>query len=204
MPHRTAHTLRRSTLTAAALLGAALLAGCSGPNNTESTQPSAADGAQATLAEHDLDGLTGQEVVDTLETTEVSERPTDLMASVQPNSVVLTDATGAETELELQDDQTYVSVAPYVSQTHECFYHSLTTCLGELQNTEVEVTITNDADGSVLAEGPVTTEDNGFVGFWLPSDIDATMTIVDGERSNTSQISTGAEDPTCITTAQLT
>lgn len=35
--------------------------------------------------------------------------------------------------LETTPDEFYVSVTPYLEQTHDCFFHSRTTCLGELR-----------------------------------------------------------------------
>ena len=51
--------------------------------------------------------------------------------------------------VDLPDNQTYVSIAPYLTSTHDCFYHSLTTCLGELDNEDIQVTITDDAIGLI-------------------------------------------------------
>lgn len=33
--------------------------------------------------------------------------------------------------------------------SHDCFYHSLPTCLGELGNEDIQVTITDDATGLI-------------------------------------------------------
>ena len=49
--------------------------------------------------------------------------------------------------------------------SHGCFYHSLTTCLGELDNEDIQVTITDEATGEVLVDEATTTFDNGFIGF---------------------------------------
>lgn len=76
----------------------------------------------------------------------------------------------------MSDDEFYVSIAPYVGQTHECFFHSLTTCLGELRNEEVHVTVTTADDGAAIVDETVRTHDNGFAGLWLPRGIDATLT----------------------------
>ncbi|WP_017615463.1 CueP family metal-binding protein [Nocardiopsis salina] len=164
--------------------------------------------ADELLAEHGLDGLDPEEVVDRLDTMAVEERPTDLMASVQPGSLVLSDASegpegGQEAELDLPEDRFYLSMAPYVEHTHDCFFHSLTTCLGELRDEEIDVTITDDADDSVLVEETVQTFDNGFAGYWLPSGIDATVTVEHDEYSGSTRVSTGEEDPTCLTTLEL-
>ena len=54
--------------------------------------------------------------------------------------------------------------------SHDCFYHSLTTCLGELDNEDIQVTITDEGTGEALVDEATTTFDNGFIGFWLPDD----------------------------------
>ena len=101
----------------------------------------------------------------------------------------------------LTGDEFYVSFAPYVNQTHDCYYHSLTTCTGELGNADIHVTVTSDA-GEVLVDEDMTTFDNGFVGLWLPRDIEATLEVTYGDLSLTQDIATGEEDPTCLTTTQ--
>lgn len=156
------------------------------------------------LAEHGLDGLDAEEIIDRLDTMPVEERPSDLMASVRPDTLVVSDGQqGQETELDLPEDRFYLSMAPYVDGTHECFFHSLTTCLGELRGEEIEVTITDDADDRVLVEETAQTFANGFAGYWLPSDIDATVTVEHDGHTGSTQISTGEDDPTCLTTLEL-
>src|SRR5699024_5457481 len=117
------------------------------------------------LADHDLADMEGIEIIDHLDRLAMDQRPTDLMASVRPDQLVLADA-DEEVALDLPEGSFYLSIAPYVEQTHECFYHSLTSCRGELAGQEVDVRILDDT-GDVLVEERVTTYDNGFVGFWL-------------------------------------
>ena len=66
----------------------------------------------------------------------------------------------------------------------------------------LDVTIVG-ADGTEIFAGDKTTGPNGFAGFWLPRDIDATVTITADGGSATTQIGTGADDPTCLTTMKL-
>jgi len=42
------------------------------------------------LASHNLTDMSAREIVDTLDRMNVSDRPTDLIASVQPDALVLT------------------------------------------------------------------------------------------------------------------
>lgn len=194
-------------LLTAALAGALLLAGCSGsPQETPATAAaglsSEANGSQVLVA-HGLDSISAVEVVDQLDHTRLADRDAELFASVRPGNLLVRGADGAEEVLPLPEDQFYLSFAPYVSVTHDCFYHSLTTCVGELQNENIDLRIVNDADGSVVIDETVTTFDNGFYGIWLPADGQFTLTVDHAGRSVTAPIGTTAEDPTCVTTLQL-
>ena len=131
----------------------------------------------------------------------VAERPTDLMASVRADQLVLADVE-QEVMVPLAEDRFYLSVAPYVDQTHECYYHNLASCQGELVGEDIEVTITA-ADGEVLVDETATTYENGFVGFWLPRDIEGTISVAWDGLTTTAPIATGPDDPTCVTTLQL-
>lgn len=192
-----------------------VLTACAGPESESALPDETADeavgeaapesgpGAEL-LAEHGLDGLAAEEIVDRLDLLPLAERPTGLVASVRSHVLVLADGPeGEEIELDLPEDRFYLSMAPYTDHTHDCFFHSLTSCLGELRGEDVSVTITDDADGTVLVEEDGTTFDNGFVGYWLPRNIDATVTVEHQGRSGTAQVSTGEDDPTCLTTLEL-
>lgn len=185
------------------------LTGC-GSTSDDPTAPRAASSspvAEALLADFDLAGLDAVQIVDRLDRLGGNDRPADLLASVRPEELRLTatDADGTERELALPipSDRFYLSVAPYVEQTHECFHHSLTTCKGELGGEQIDVQIVDEASGEVLVDGTHTVFDNGFVGFWLPRDIEGTLRIsFDGVQGETS-FGTGEDDPTCLTTVQL-
>ena len=121
-----------------------------------------------------------------------------------PNEVLITDATEQETSVPIPEGDFYLSFSPYVNSSHECYFHSLTTCVGELQNAEVSVKITDDATGEVLVDDSLTTFDNGFVGLWLPRGIDATVTVEHDGKTASSPITTKGDDAaTCVTTLHL-
>ncbi len=200
-------TTRRPTLLAAsAATGLALvlaLAGCT------SSEPEArvADElvSPSASAPADLDALAAlgaRELVASLEATPAAERRTDLTASVRPDGVLLSSADG-EVTVPAPDGQHYLSVAPYVDGTHDCYFHSLTTCTGELGGEEVEVRIVDDASGEVYVDESTTLHDNGFTGFWLPSDVTATVTVTSADGTGTATVSTGPEDLTCLTSLRL-
>jgi len=189
----------RPAAAAAALL--LLLAACS---PAEDASPAAEESPTTAplLSEHGLDGMSGKEIVDHLDRLGGADRPADLMASVRAEELVLGDGT-EEISVELPAEEFYVSFAPYVEATHECYYHSLTSCQGELVEEDIEVTLTS-SDGEVLVEETVTTFANGFVGYWLPRGFEGTLEVSHDGRTGEVPVATGAEDPTCITTLQLT
>ncbi|MFW2513352.1 CueP family metal-binding protein [Demequina sp. SO4-13] len=173
------------------------------PAATSSASPANAT-ADAMLAPEGLDGVDARTVVDTLDATALGDRTDAFVASVRPDELLLTDADGTEASLPMPDDAFYVSFAPFIETTHECYFHSLTTCVGEMQGEQIQVSITDAATGDVIVDEEMTTFDNGFVGVWLPRDIDAEVTIEQDGLSATTTLSTSdAEDATCITTMQL-
>lgn len=197
---------RRHLLTAAPALAAALvLSACTpGPDaapTAPSTTPAAIDAA-ALLAPFDLTGRDGRELVDHLETLGGDDRPSELMASVRTDHLLLTTDAG-EATLPLPADLFYVSVAPFAETTHECFYHSLTTCQGELVDTPVTLTVT-DGDGTVVHTAETRTGANGFVGTWLPRGTTGTLSVTT-EDGRTGQVNLGTSDndPTCVTTLRV-
>ncbi|RSZ66026.1 hypothetical protein EAH68_00235 [Corynebacterium hylobatis] len=191
--------MKRAALAAAAL--ALTLAGCSAaePGPTATTQVS----QEQFLSTHGLGERDAREIIDHLDRQQVTERPTDLLASVRPDELVLSDEE-QEVVLELPEGLSYVSIAPYATQTHDCFYHSLTTCLGELGNEDIQVTITDETSGEVLVEETTTTFDNGFIGFWLPDDVTGTIEVTHQGRTGTTGFSTTADGVTCLTDLRLT
>lgn len=177
----------------AAVVGLIVVAGCS-------SQTPGAD--NQILTSHNLGGMEATEIIEHLDRLDVQDRPTGLMASVHVNELQLSTGT-EELSLGLPEDRFYLSFAPYVNQTHECYYHSLTTCLGELSNEAVQVTVTNEV-GEVVVDEELTTFDNGFVGLWLPRDLEGTLHVSAEGGTGQVPVSTGADDPTCLTTIQLT
>lgn len=186
-------------LLAVPVAAALVLAGCS------SDVPDAATGdvdASSLLADAGLSGMDARQVIDHLDRLGGDDRPTDLMASIRTDEVVLSDGE-RETTLPMPADELYVSMAPYVDQTHDCFFHSLTTCQGELVDDEVEVLVRDDA-GEVLVDAATKTFANGFVGVWLPRDITGSVVLTVDGMTVESPISTRADSATCLTDLQLT
>lgn len=192
---------KRAQLAVGALMSVALLLnGCAA--DTGQAANTAETSVQTLIETHDLAGMDAVEMIDHLDRVPMDRRPTDLLASVMPEELVLASAT-EELALELPEDSFYLSIAPFVNQTHECHYHSLTTCVGELSNQDVDLTVT-DESGEVLVNEQRTTFDNGFVGVWVPADSNGTIEITYDGLTGTTNFSTGSESATCITDLQLT
>ena len=191
---------RRSLLIGVGLLPL-VVAGC----GTRGAEDAPVTEDEDLLQEHGFADADAQEIIDQLEALPVAERPQNLIASVTATSLQLSDDAGREAELPLPEDQFYLSVAPFVETTHECAFHSLTTCRGELRSRELTVSVVDSSSGEVLEEGTRTTHDNGFLGLWLPRGITAELTCTLEDYTGTASISTQAEDDlTCLTSLQLT
>lgn len=191
--------MKRAVIAATAL--ALTLTGCSAADS----EPTA-DGTVSQdkfLTTYGLAAMNAVEIIDHLDQLPVAQRPADLIASVRTDELLLSNE-NQEVVLDLPDKHTYVSVAPYLTQTHDCFYHSLTTCLGELDREDIQVTITDEATGEVLVDEATTTFDNGFIGFWLPDDASGTIEVTHQGRTGTTSFSTTTDGATCVTDLRLT
>lgn len=151
----------------------------------------------AFLEKYGLANLGIKEVVKKLDSS--IEEPVELSSSIDGKQLTLTD--GKETvKLDLPKDEFYLSFAPYLTQTHPCGFHSLSSCRGELVNATVQAKIT-DSKGVVVLDETLTSMANGFVGVWLPKGIDATIEVNYDGKTATAPISTHADSETCLTTA---
>jgi len=191
----------RVRIAAGALITAVLLlTGCAADD--EQTSSITESSVQGLLEAHNLQDMDAVAMIDHLDRVPLDERPTDLLASVMPNQLVLASET-EEIALTLPDDSFYLSIAPFVHQTHECHYHSLTTCVGELGDQEIHLKVTDDA-GEVLVDEQRTTFNNGFVGVWVPAGSSGTIEITHEDMTGTTDFSTGDASATCITDLRLT
>ncbi|MCD1572322.1 CueP family metal-binding protein [Agromyces mediolanus] len=157
----------------------------------------------ALLVDHGLDGLDARQIVDRLDAMPVADRPAGLIASVRPDVLALSDG---ERELALpMPEEFYVSIAPYRSQTHDCVFHSLTSCVGELGNEEFRVVVSEPATGATVLDETRTSFDNGFIGLWLPRGTRFEVRITDAAGATAAAaLDTAALDAaSCITTMRL-
>src|SRR5699024_2849223 len=96
---------------------------------------------------------------------------------------------------ELPEEEFFVSIAPFINETHECAVHSLTGCQGELVEEDFDVLIT-DSSGEVVVDETMTTEKNGFIDLWLPRDETFVVEMTQGSRTTEAKISTFEGDKT--------
>lgn len=184
-----------------ALLSVLLVSACS----AESTSGPATSisGDSAVLDRLGFAELSGKQIVEKLDTSP-DARPMAFSASVRPGGVMLADDQG-EVTVPLPADEFYLSVAPYVTRTHPCHFHSLATCNGELKGVDIAVKITT-ADGTVLVDEQTTTHTgNGFIGYWVPRGQTGTVqiTTADGKSGSAAFSAVTDEDATCMTTLQV-
>ena len=193
------------SLVAALSVGAITLAGCStvAPPADSTTMNERSGSVSQMLDALNLDAADPKAMIETLDAMPVAERPGDLIVSVLPTSLRLQPGEPDEVSIPLSEQNFYLSIAPFVSETHPCTFHSLTTCLGELQNTPIELTVTDTASGAVVVSKDTTTADNGFVGVWLPRGGEFSVRIDSDQGGAEQTVKTGDEDPTCLTTLQL-
>lgn len=198
LPSSTPGVARRVLLGGLAL-APLVLAGCANTSKEPATAPEG-----TLLRDLGFEGMEAREIIDQLEALAIDERPADVLAAVQPFELALSDEAGREATLALPEDAFYLSVAPFLQTTHDCHFHSLTTCTGELQSQDIDVLVT-DGDGAAVVEDTITTNPNGFLGLWLPRDRQLTLTCSqDGMRGTVSVSTSGEEAATCLTTLQMT
>ena len=126
----------------------------------------------------------------------------DETASITSEDLIVTNNDESETVYPLPEDDFFVSIAPYINETHPCTNHSLTGCQGEMVEEEFDVYI-EDMEGNVVLEKTLKTPANGFIDLWLPRDKTYNITINHNGKKVESRFSTFEQDRTCITTMQL-
>jgi hypothetical protein len=145
------------------------------------------------------------------ETTDIKELVQDYStgkkeassASITGKELIVSSSEGKEKAYKLPKDEFFVSIAPFVNETHPCTFHSLTGCQGEMVEKEFDVHI-KDEKGNVVVDKKLKSQANGFIDLWVPRDKKYNITITHDGRKVKSEFSTFEEDPTCLTNMQLT
>lgn len=123
-------------------------------------------------------------------------------ASITSSELIITKEDGKKVAIDISKEDFFVSIAPYIKETHPCQNHSLTGCRGELPNKEFHVLI-EDAKGNIVIDENLTSLPNGFIDLWLPRNKTYNITIEYDGLVAKGKISTSYGSNTCITTLQL-
>ncbi|WP_400245755.1 CueP family metal-binding protein [Niallia sp. JL1B1071] len=124
-------------------------------------------------------------------------------ASISSDTLTVSTLENKELNYHLPKDEFFVSVAPYLIDTHPCAIHNLAGCRGELANKEFAVYI-EDRDGNVYVDERLKSQPNGFIDLWLPRNKDYQLTITYNGKTAKTDFTTFKDDNTCITTLPLT
>lgn len=131
-----------------------------------------------------------------------SNKTTEEKASITSQQLIVMDADANETVYTLPENEFFVSIAPFINETHPCKDHSLTGCQGELVGKEIDVLIEN-GNGEVIVDETMTTMQNGFIDLWLPRDEAYVIELSHNGKKVSGDLTTFEEDGTCVTTLQL-
>ena len=88
-------------------------------------------------------------------------------ASITSKQLIVTESDGSESVYDLPKNDFFVSIAPFINETHPCKNHSLTGCQGELAEEDFDVYI-EDMDGNMIIDKTLKSQSNGFIDLWLP------------------------------------
>ncbi|NUU64387.1 CueP family metal-binding protein [Paenibacillus agri] len=132
-----------------------------------------------------------------------TRKVTATSASINSKQLIVTGEDAKEVAYDLPDNEFFLSIAPYIEQTHPCAIHSLTGCQGELTDQEFNVTINDSEGNSVIEKTAMKSQSNGFIDLWLPRDKSYHIIVEREGKTAESVISTFENDNTCVTTLQL-
>jgi len=145
-----------------------------------------------------LEGLDAYEAVELANAWKGNE----VTSFATPEAVHFAFPTGEEVRVEMPADEMFVSVAPYLRQTHPCTVHYMSGCQGELADRSMQVRATLP-DGTVVVDETLRTGANGFLDLWLPRDQGVALSVeMDGYAAD-AFLTTFNDSATCITTVQL-
>lgn len=122
--------------------------------------------------------------------------------SINASQLIITDGTGNESSYTLPEKDFFVSIAPYMEETHPCTFHNLTSCQGEMVDVDFDFYIENQ-NGTVVLDESINSGSNGFIDLWLPRDNTYQIIISHEDKMAKAEFSTFSSDITCITTMQM-
>ena len=180
----------KRTIFAVGLATSLLLAGCA------SNEDSDGAGEPETKAANEVQDI--KKLVNDYSVGNIEEQT----AAINSHQLIVTKSDKSQVTYDLPEDEFFVSIAPYIDQTHPWQTHSLTGCQGELVEEEFDVLI-EDEDGNIILDEKVTSQANGFIDLWLPRDKTLQVSISQDGKAAKQELTTFKGDDTCVTTMQL-
>ncbi|HAX03682.1 MAG TPA: hypothetical protein DEA30_04140 [Acholeplasmataceae bacterium] len=149
---------------------------------------------------HNLSNKSVEEIVSYLE--QRLDEDDKFFAGIYGDKLVLGDDK-EQIELALPNGLFYLSIAPYINQTHPCTNHNLVTCRGELKNQVFQIEIIDLETNTVISKRDISSSANGFAGIWLPANKNLSIKVTYNSLSTTTDISTYSTSNTCLTKMKL-
>lgn len=112
-------------------------------------------------------GLDKSNVIELIEKLENNDFPDELSASITEEQVLIYFKEDTY-EIDIPENVLYISFAPYLTYTHDCFRHSLTGCQGELVNKDMLIKVYSQNEELIFSRQE-NTGDDGFIGLFLES-----------------------------------
>lgn len=137
------------------------------------------------------------ELIDTLENDSYGSK---VQASIGEDTLAL-NLEGEAYAFSIPNDFFYISFAPYINQTHECYTHSLTGCQGELIYKDMLIGI-YDSKGNLIEEKTMNTGDDGFIGLYLDRFVQYQIKV-SYQGLNSQFLVDTSSDQTCFTEERL-
>ncbi|KFB98066.1 putative periplasmic/exported protein [Trabulsiella guamensis ATCC 49490] len=151
------------------------------------------------LASHGFAGKSVEQIIETIDQAP-QNRPLPYSASVTSTALKLSD--GGQTFTLPLGEKFYLSAAPYETQTHPCFNHSLSGCQGEMPNAIFDVKVT-DNKGNTVIQKKMKSYQNGFIGLWLPRNMEGSLEVSYNGKKAVHPVTTQDDSQTCLTDLQL-
>ena len=155
-------------------------------------------------------GLNDEKTMTEKETTNIKDLIKDFSTdktknqsvSIIPNELIVSSSDKKQEIYDISKEDFFMTIAPYINETHTHFFHNFTGCQGEMTNQEFDIYI-EDNNGNVILDETITSQSNGFIDLWLPRDNIYRVTIKQDEKLVESKLSTFESDTTCITDMQF-
>jgi len=149
------------------------------------------------LTDYGLKKLAIEELIEKLENDQF---PQEVRASIFTDNLNLKIG-GERFVYRLPNDLYYLSFAPYMNHTHECFIHSLTGCQGEIINQDILIKI-YDEENNLLNEITKNTGSDGFIGLFLTSTVNYRIEVEHAELKSVFYAN-AQSGQTCFTEVKL-